>query len=431
MGLKSIELKKEYRSQLDNVVRDFYIPVLKESVKYQRAVGFFSSSALIALSSGICGLIQNGGTIEIVASPYLQEQDIEAIRDGLKRRDDIFKEALIRGLKEPEGKFEQDRLNLLSNLIAVGRLNIKIAFMENNDSIGMFHEKLGLMYDADDNIVAFSGSMNESSNAFLSNYEAIDVFTSWSQDNERVLSKKAAFNAIWGNYEPSIKVIEFPEIADEIIQRYRINDHIDLSIDTDQYFAITSSNTHKNTPFIPKDVIIRPYQTDAIDEWKKRNYCGIYDMATGAGKTYTALASIAEISHDVNYILAVIIVCPYQHLVDQWVEDIVKFGMNPVIGYSSSPQKNWKERLSKAIRDQKLRDDKSFFCFICTNATFSSTFVQEQINKIRNPILLVVDEAHNVGAASYLKLLDERFKYRLALSATLERHNDEESTFEL
>ncbi|MFR3389855.1 MAG: helicase-related protein [[Clostridium] scindens] len=69
-----------------------------------------------------------------------------------------------------------------------------------------------------------------------------------------------------------------------------------------------------------------------------------------------------------------------------------------------------------------------FFCFICTNATFANPYVQEQISKIKSPVLLVVDEAHNFGARSYAKLLDERFTYRLALSATLERHRDEEGT---
>ena len=133
-------------------------------------------------------------------------------------------------------------------------------------------------------------------------------------------------------------------------------------------------------------------------------------------------------SEDLNDKLAVIIVCPYQHLVEQWVEDIVRFNMKPIIGFSSSPQRDWKQRLSKAVRDQKLRVDKSFFCFVCTNATFTNKDVQEQINKIRSPILLVVDEAHNFGAASYARLLDERFTYRLALSATLERHRDEEGT---
>lgn len=120
--------------------------------------------------------------------------------------------------------------------------------------------------------------------------------------------------------------------------------------------------------------------------------------------------------------------CPYQHLVEQWVEDIVRFNIKPIIGYSSSSQKDWKKRLAKAVRDQKLRREKSFFCFVCTNATFTNSTVQEEISKIQSSVLLVVDEAHNFGARSLSRLLDDRFTYRLALSATLDRHRDDEGT---
>ena len=129
MSFRDIELKPEYRSRLDNVIRDFYTPVLKQAVVYKRAVGFFSSSALLSLTAGISGLIRNGGSIQVIASPRLSQEDIEAINDGLRRRDDVIKEVLLRELHEPKGKFEEARLNLLNNLIAADRLEIKIAFL--------------------------------------------------------------------------------------------------------------------------------------------------------------------------------------------------------------------------------------------------------------------------------------------------------------
>ena len=224
MSFLDIEIRPEYRSRLNDVIKNFYIPVLKESVLYKRAVGFFSSSALVAIASGISGLIKNGGKIQLIASPHLTEEDIEAINDGLKRKDEVIREALLRELLEPKGNYEEARLNLLSNLIAVGKLEIKIAFLDDDNSIGMFHEKVGLMYDNDGNIIAFSGSMNESANAFWRNYEAIDVFTSWSKDEDRVLYKQSAFNAMWNDYEPSIKVMDFPDVCDEIIKKYHCNE---------------------------------------------------------------------------------------------------------------------------------------------------------------------------------------------------------------
>jgi len=130
--------------------------------------------------------------------------------------------------------------------------------------------------------------------------------------------------------------------------------------------------------------------------------------------------------------LVVIIVCPYQHLVEQWVEDIKLFNIEPIIGYSSSKQKNWKQKLQRVIKYKNLNlHIQDFVCLICTNATFSSKFVQEQLSKLKENIFLLVDEAHNFGSNKLSQILNEKYAYRLALSATLERHGDEEGTQKL
>lgn len=440
MSFRDIDLKSEYRSKLDNVITDFYIPVLSESVLYRRAVGFFSSSSLVALSSGICGLIKNGGKIQLIASPRLTSDDINAINDGLKRRDDVIREALLRELREPIGQYEKDRLNLLSNLIAAGILEIKIAFLESDNEIGMFHEKLGLMYDSNDDIIAFSGSMNESINAFITNYEAIDVYASWTHDEDRVLRKVSAFNAMWNDYEPSIKVMAFPDIQEEIIKKYKVDSNIDTTLDDMPSFAASKNTSDKSIdnnpesnsygPKVPSDVKIREYQSEAISKWAEQNYRGIFDMATGTGKTYTALAAISELYKAKNDTLAVIIICPYQHLVEQWKEDIVKFGMKPIVCYSASSQKNWRERLKTAITSFNL-GVQNHFCMVTTNATFSIDYVQELVHKLVGNVLIVVDEAHNFGAENLSQALQEHIPFRLALSATIDRHGDPEGTQKL
>lgn len=433
MSFQDIELKPEYRSRLDNVIRDFYNPVLQQAVIYKRAVGFFSSSALISLSAGICGLVDNGGTIQLIASPRLSPEDIEAINDGIRRRDEVIREALIRELRKPRGRFEEARLNLLSNLIAAGRLEIKIAFLEDENTVGMFHEKLGLMYDSDGNIIAFSGSMNESANAFTTNYEAIDVFASWTQDAERVYAKQSAFNAMWDDYEPSIRVIEFPEVKEEILRRYRRNNRIDTRFDEDASEGSLLQDYEPSVeagPRVPSYVHMRKYQNEAIEQWVARDYIGIFDMATGTGKTYTALAAISRLFADKEQNLAVIIICPYQHLVEQWKEDIVAFGMKPIVCYSASTQRNWRERLKTAVSSFNLGIQKHF-CMVSTNSTFSLDYVQESIIKLRGNTVLVVDEAHNFGAENLSKTLQPHIPYRLALSATIDRHGDPEGTQKL
>jgi superfamily II DNA or RNA helicase len=435
MSLRDIEIKKEYRSLLDDMAVDFYIPLLSQAILYRRAVGFFSSSALVEISKGIASLVKNNGKIQIVASPYLSDEDIVAIKKGYQMRDYIIKNAVLRELKEPVGEFEEKRLNLLANLISDGIMDIKIAFTENEQKMGMYHEKMGIIADSEGNKVAFSGSMNESQAALTLNYEAIDVFCSWKGEEDRVSNKENAFVSIWNDCEPNIRIINFPDLKQEIVERYK-RTVPDFEIDNIEFspknsFAVKSPPKRYGS-VIPHDIVLHDYQNEAIDEWERKGFRGIFDMATGTGKTYTGLGAVSRLCETIDDKLAVIIVCPYQHLVDQWVEDIERFNMRPIIGYSASPQKDWKKRLEDAVRDQKLKvRGREFFCFICTNATFSSKYVQTQLNKIRGNALLMVDEAHNFGAERLRNLLSDKFNFRLALSATFERHNDEEGTTKL
>ena len=94
MSFLDVEIKPEYRSLIDDMIEDFYIPLLNEAIIYKRAVGFFSSSALIEISKGISGLIKNGGKIQLVASPKLNDEDIEAIEKGFEQRNKIIEGVL-------------------------------------------------------------------------------------------------------------------------------------------------------------------------------------------------------------------------------------------------------------------------------------------------------------------------------------------------
>jgi hypothetical protein len=125
MSLQSHEIKSEYRSLIDNVVQDFYIPLLKDAVSYKRAVGFFSSTSLVEISKGIAAMAANGGKIQIVASPYLSEEDVEAIRKGYESREKVIEAALLNQLSENHfDYYSMERLNLLATLIADGILDI-------------------------------------------------------------------------------------------------------------------------------------------------------------------------------------------------------------------------------------------------------------------------------------------------------------------
>lgn len=425
MSFKDLDIKYEYRSLIDNMPQEFYIPILKEAVLYKRAVGYFSSSVLVQISQGIAGLIKNGGSIQVITSPNLSDADIHAIREGYANREKIIKEALLKEFKDPQNEYQSDRLNLLANLIADGRMDIRVVVTENNAEIGLYHEKVGIVVDMDGNKIAFTGSMNETGPALTANYETIDVFRSWTDEIQRIKTKEIAFDAIWGNTGAGVKTYVFPEVTDEFIKKYR-KSYVNYE-KLEKEGKETAAYEHEHTFFSqPADIIYHDYQKDAMEEWMNNQFCGIFDMATGTGKTYTALGSLSLLSGILNDHLAVIIVAPYQHLVEQWIEDINRFNVEPIVAYSYKGQ-NWRTEFSNAISAYNV-NALDHFCVIATNATFSGDDFQNLLKKFKKNFCFVVDEAHNMGAEKSLLLLPRKARYRLALSATIERYRDAKGT---
>lgn len=429
MSYKNIEISRSYKTNKCDIVREFYIPVLKESVLYKRAVGFFSSSALVALSKGISGLVDNGGKIQFIVSPLLSEEDIEAIEKGYEERK-IIDSALLRQLHEPKNNSEKERLGWLSQLISNGVLEIKVAFTPPNKTTGMYHEKTAILYDCEKNRIAFTGSMNETINAFHNNYESIVVFNSLKdEDVQRVQDLENDFDSLWAGREENISVLEFPKVVREKLIPYEKTISEKTKHHIQEEDRLEMAPVVAGVPTIPSGVSLHEYQENAIDKWVQNNFRGIFDMATGTGKTFTGLGAAVRL-YEIKKRVGIIIVAPYQHLVDQWVEDIVRFNMHPTIGYSSSPQKNWKKRLENDVIDFNLGVIDTF-CFVTTNATYSSKYVQSMLDKLGKDTLIIIDEAHNFGATGLSACLRPEIEYRLALSATLERHGDPDGTLVL
>ncbi|MDE7055991.1 MAG: DEAD/DEAH box helicase family protein [Lactobacillus sp.] len=430
MSFKDIPLLRYYKTYKNNIVGEFYTPVLQQAVLYQRAVGFFTSGALIDLTKGLRGLVQNHGTIQFIVSPRLSEEDIEAINKGYERQAIIGK-ALMRDFKEPENYYEEERLNFLAYLIEEGFLDIKVAFTPPEKAKGMYHEKVGIVTDGDGNKIVFTGSLNETINAFHINSESIVVFKSWEESMAYVEDIQHDFEQLWGKHDRDLEILDFPEVLREKFEVMR-NPKYDSFFtpkdysDSEAFYEEYIDTPEKGRPHAPAGFEFRDYQKDAIHAWENNGYRGIFDMATGTGKTYTGLGAVVHLYKKKGR-LAVVIVCPYQHLVEQWVEDIELFNMAPTIGYSTSRQRDWKKRLQEDILDFSLGVIDTF-CFVTTNATYSSQFVCEQMKRLGEDTLLLVDEAHNFGSPNLRTKLYSNIQYRLALSATLERHGDEDGT---
>jgi superfamily II DNA or RNA helicase len=420
MGLRAIDIRDEYRTNNSSIGSDFLIPSLNQSIVYKRAVGFFSSSALIELSKGIGKLAKNGGKIQIIVSPRLSEEDIEAMHKGYRDRYLIVQNRLLSDFTETIDLDGLERLNLLSYLISEGIMDIKVAFLNNQIQIGMYHEKIGVLIDTNGDSVGFTGSLNESQNSLQNNFESIMVFKSWIEPN-RVKKININFDNLWNNNTDKIEIIDFPHVVREKLSSFRTSTPpfiIEEPIDS-------TPNDFKVKPCLNIDLY--DYQKQAVNEWFKNKCQGIFDMATGTGKTYTAYAAMIKLLERKKYKLAIIVVCPLQHLVDQWEDDAVEFNFQPIIGYSGTRHSGYKTELTSAVMNYNsgLTD---FFLFITTNASYVTDSVQEILSKIKGDVLFIADEAHNLGAEKLKNKLNDKYKYRLALSATIDRYMDDIGT---
>ncbi|MGQ9870118.1 MAG: hypothetical protein ACUVQO_04870 [Leptodesmis sp.] len=114
MSLRELDIRDEYRSDRCDLIQEFYIPCLEKTKVYSRAVGFFSSTSLAAAARGILALIRSGGTMQLVASPYLSQEDAAAIARGLKRREDVTTATLQQELEQEFNQMVHDRLSCLA-----------------------------------------------------------------------------------------------------------------------------------------------------------------------------------------------------------------------------------------------------------------------------------------------------------------------------
>ena len=407
-------------------MRDFYVPCMMRSRLYKRAVGYFTSHGLSVAAQGVAHLLENGGKIQLVASPHLTNEDIEAIDSGYKRREEVLFDIVFKTFKEIEDELMKERLNALAWLIATGALDVRLALRIGNDrrlKKGIFHEKMGIFTDTFDNSVAFSGSPNETSGGLIENYETIDVFWSWDDPQGRVEDKVERFEKLWNNETFGLEVIDFNQASQELLKAYK-REEPPSQDPAERFFPIVHDKEKKDTPAIPSEIKLRDYQQEAVENWIKNNGRGSFKMATGTGKTITALAIAITLYQKFN-LQAMIIICPFRHLVSQWATECKRFGFNPILAFES--RSLWDSALSNTLYNVS-QGNQNFVCVVTTNKTFSRSGIQNKIRYFPKKCLIIADEAHNLGASHLRRCLPESIKLRLALSATPERWFDEEGT---
>lgn len=414
---RELELKSSYRSDSDNIYCDFLEKCLKSSISYDRAVGYFTSDSLYLLLEGVENLIENNGIMRVVTSPILSEKDVIAIKNLSNK--EVINLKIEKELKKFYSGEEEDITKIFSWLILKGILQIKIAYQKND--IGIYHEKFGIFRDIEGNKVAFSGSVNETIGGMSRNFESIDVYLSLDgkKDLERIENKEKDFEKLWENKTNKIEVIDIDEaIKKDIISKAPTDQEIVAILDKRCKKKIIKGLTK------PKWLNIRDYQIEAFKNWKNNDYKGILEMATGSGKTLTALNIMTEISK--NKRMFFIVVCPQTYLVRQWAEEIKEFGVKSII--CNSENKNWKNEINNKLfllNEEEL----DVTVAVVTNKTLQNISFVRALRRVKKDVMIVVDECHNIGSSSFEEFLEKeelkKISLKLGLSATPDRQGDQ------
>jgi superfamily II DNA or RNA helicase len=406
-------------------VRDFYAPAYAAADEYCRAVGYFTSTSMALMTRGLDDFVTRGGRVRVVASPRLELDDINDIERGYEVRE-VFARATMRVLEGERDEGLLRGLGVVGRLIAAGSLDIKLAFFHARDRMGLYHEKIGYFKDPLGDVVAFSGSSNETYGGLIANFESVEVYRSWAPgDGDRALRIMEDFNDLWEDRTQHLEIIPFPDVVRErLIELSREYGAKPLPARDDALAERAATTQPRVGLRLPPALQSRTYQSDAIRSWLERGGRGIFKMATGTGKTKTALMAathVAQVHARREEPLVVIVVVPYQHLVDQWIEEIEAFGVQPIAVYESSAR--WIPRVEDALAALRF-GSATVAVMVVTNASFALQRFQSVLGRISTPLLLIGDEVHNLGSRKFAALLPSNATYRLGLSATPERFMD-------
>ena len=418
MNFKNLELKSDYDSLTDNVYDEFFNKVLKSTKMYYRMGGGFSSKNFALCAEGLQEFIQNDGIMKLILMPEFNERDADSINNGVKNTDEVISECWIREFYEIREKFVQDHTKALAWMLANGNLEIRVVVPVNhNGSVisyttlqrsQIFKQTTGIFWDEDNNTVSFSGNVNFD-DELLGEYYRFRVYRSTDVSENKYLEKDfEEFEQYWEGREShgeiSWKTIPLPD-----------------AVKCNLIKIAPKSKSEIKLTNIPR---LRQYQKEAVRNWIENDNQGIFEMATGTGKTFTAIGCIDKIKKS-NKKMLVIIVCPFDNLERQWQKELKKWGFDSSV---TSGNPKWHQNMRDKIASLKTVKSKNLFILITTYATFSSDKFVKTIERSDITTMLIADEVHNAGSPRNSLGLSNAYSYKLGLSATLERYFDPDGT---
>lgn len=430
-NFKILNLKSSYETGQDDLIEEFYVPVLRYATSYDRIAGFFSSSSLAVSARGIVGLIQNCGKMRLIACPRLDEKDVEVIKAVEDDPKQFLEEKLWLTFDDIEDGFQENHIMALGWMLANGYLEIRLALVNSQgrfytsteiEQTGIFHQKVGIFTDDFKNKISFSGSINETASGWLNNVEEFKVFRSWNEEKKYLDNDDAKFKAFWDNGRDNVKTYSLPDsIKKRLIKKSQ-------AFSADKIIAKKYKKYLKQRAKIDK-LNLFFYQKAGVKKWRENGYCLLFQMATGTGKTRTAFGCIAELMLLLEQLI-VVVACPQGTLSLQWKEEIEKspldFETSAII---DGTNRKWKNELQEIVLRVVTGLYKNAIIYT-THMTSAKKEFSEVISNSDQSIkyLFVGDEAHGLGAATTRKALLGRYNYRVGLSATPSRWYDESGT---
>lgn len=414
-NLAALDLDTEYRSVKDDPVGMFYVRCLREARHYKRAVGYFRSTVFVILGAAIIEFARKGGKIRLICSPDLDPADVEQITLGYAQRQTLLSKAIIHQFDEllsnPKTMLGA---RTLATLISTGVLELKLA--ERRDRRGIYHEKIGIFSDSAGNLVTFKGSANETWSGWHNqgNFESIEVFCNWrgGLEAKRVERHTEHFDSLWSESDPDIEVSPFPPTVTEYFQRYAARKLDDLASET--------------LPLAPRRRSALPHQQKAIEGWHAQGCRGIFEHATGSGKTFTAILALRE---HLEAGKPAIVLVPSRLLLAQWAEELQEELPDAVIMLAGAGHDRWKG--SSTLRSMTAADSAlGPRLVVAMMPTAASNDFRSRICQ-GDHLLVVADEVHQIGSQENSKFLEVDTGTRLGLSATPVRYGDPDGTAKL
>lgn len=433
MEYTDINIRTAYETGEDDLIMDFYVPMLANAKRYDRIAGFFSSTSLALAARGAAGLISNNGTMRIIASPRLSSEDIAMINSSVEDPEKLLEDCLLKGIDGSDiaDQFCRDHVAALGWMLANGKLEMQIAVV--TDSSGRYtaeqylvHQKVGIFYDSEFNAVSFSGSNNETASGWLGNVEEFKTFKSWEPSQLPYLqSDQRKFDALWNHKRKGVRVERLPEaVAERIIE---IGKDFDLErIAIQKYFDHESHGGKKLN-----QLRLFYYQEDAVKKWIDNGQSLLLEMATGTGKTKTAIGCMRHALKHVAKPLLVVIACPQSTLSMQWKADIDSLDLGIEIDsfqVCDSTQHSWKRELRTKCQQLAAGLYDNLLVYTTHQTCSSPDFISIVQSAKRVERFFIGDEVHGMGASKTRNGLLDIYNKRLGLSATPSRWFDDEGS---